>query len=859
MTSTGNTAALEPPSRQAPHPSEWVLAYRLARRELRGGINGFRVFLACLALGVAAIAAVGSLSQGLLSGLQHDGRAILGGDVELRLIHRIATPEQRDWLSAKASRLSEVVELRSMARTQSGERRLVELKAVDQAYPLFGEARSAPAGPLAQLLSQRGGRWGALLEPSLFELLELEKGALLKIGSLEYEVRGRLEAEPDRATRAFILGPRVMVALDSLEQTGLIQPGSLIYDHLRIDLPPGVAVDAWREELTAAFPQAGWRIRDTRNAAAGLSRFIARLTLFMTLVGLTSLLVGGVGIANAVQSYLSGKRPTIATLKTLGAGGSLIFRTYLLQVLAIAALGIGAGLILGAMVQPLAAPLLAERFNFTVPAAVYPASLAIAATFGFLVTLAFSLWPLARTRGITAAALFRDLVAPTRARASWRVMAAILASVLAIAALAALSGDRPLFTLGFIAGAIASLAVFRLSALGVMALAARLPRPRRPSLRLALANLHRPGASTPAVVTSLGLGLTVLVAVVLIEGNLTGQVSESLPERAPGFFFIDLQPDQVAAFEALVARHPGVRSMERVPMLRGRIAAVKGVRPEDMAIPEEVAWVFRGDRGLTWRRERPADARLVAGDWWPPNYSGKPLVSLDAEVGHALGLRPGDSLTINLLGRDLEVEIANLRVIDWSDLSINFVMIFSPGLLENAPQTQMATVELDRDQEVALERAVTDAFPNVSAIRVREALKRVAEVLGKIAIAVQATASVTLLSGILVLAGAIAAGHRRRVYDAVVLKVLGATRPAIAKAFLIEHGLLGLITAFLAAVIGSLAGWVVVEWVMGAEFTLLSGRVVVTALLAGVFTLAIGFAGTWRALSVKPAPLLRNE
>ena len=378
-------------------------------------------------------------------------------------------------------------------------------------------------------------------------------------------------------------------------------------------------------------------------------------------------------------------------------------------------------------------------------------------------------------------------------------------------------------------------------------------------MRLALANLHRPGAPTASVVLAIGLGLTVLVAIAQIEANLASQVRRSLPESAPAFYFLDIQTDQADDFEAAVRAVPGVSELRRVPMLRGRITAVRGVPPEELELSHEIAWVFRGDRGLTWTHEPPPGAEIVAGSWWPADYDGKPLVSLDSEVGEALGLVPGDELTVNLLGRDIDVEIANLRVIEWSNLAINFVLVFSPGLLERAPQTQLATVKVRPDAEDAVDRAVGDRFPSVTVVRVREALEAAALLIGHIATAVSLAALVGLAVGILVLGGAVAASHQRRVYDAVVLKVLGARRATLARAFLYEYGLLGLTAAVLAAAIGSLAAYLVTTELLEMSFVFRPGAVAVGALPGVAIALIFGFAGTWRALSQPAAPLLRNE
>lgn len=860
MTDTALQSAVVPGRRGG--GSTLALAWRLARRELRGGLGGFRVFLLCLLLGVAAIAAVGSLSQAMLGGLADNGRALLGGDAELRVIHRPATPEQLAWLEENSSRLSRAADMRAMARAEvpGGGRRLVELKAVDGAYPLHGTLSTETPGEDPLPLGAEEGAWGALVDPALLSRLDIAVGDSLRIGSLSYEVRGTVSREPDRAAQAFTLGPRVLVHYDSLAETGLEQPGSLIYYQYRLDLPEGESTADWRRRVDRAFPDAGWRVRDINRAAPGVDRFIVQVSLFMTLVGLTALLVGGVGIANAVHAFLDGKRNTIATLKCLGAPSRLIFATYLGQVLALALLGILGGVVLGSLAPAVAGPLLAERLNFELSGGLQPSALLLAAVFGLLTTLVFTLWPLARAQGIPAGSLFREVVQRSASRPPAWALLALGVSGLLLALTAVYGTDGGDVAVGFVVGAVAALLVFRLAAAGIAWAARRLPRPRRPDLRLAVANLYRPGASTGSVVTSLGLGLTVLVTIALIEGNLRHQVVAQLPEEAPGFYFIDIQPDQVERFDALVAAHPGVEAMERVPMLRGRIMRVNGLRPDEMNVDPDVAWVFRGDRGVTWSAEPPAGSRITAGEWWPPDYSGPPLVSLEAGIAERIGIGPGDRVTVNLLGRDLEAEIANLRPVDWSELSINFVMVFSPGLVQQAPQSHIATVTLDAAQEEALEAAVADAFPNVSAVRVKEALESLAQMLRAIATAVTLTASVTVAAGLLVLAGAVAAGQRRRVYDAVVLKVLGARRRDVLRSFLLEFGLMGLIAALLAVGFGTAAAWAVLTTVMRVEsFTFLVAPVFLTAAAAVAVTLAFGFAGTWRALAQKAAPLLRND
>ena len=834
------------------------LALRLARRELRAGLQGFRVFLACIALGVAAIAGVGSLSSALIGGLRADGQTLLGGDVELRLTHRPADPEQRAYIDG-AGRTIEIVELRSMAHADDGRRSLVELKGVPDGYPLFGQLRVQGGGDPVALLAVRDGLPGALAEPALLARLRLGVGDSLRIGDSRYRIAGAIAHEPDRGADAFVLGPRLLVSHDSLAATGLIREGSLIRYRYRIALPPGTALEGWLDDLHEAFPQAGWRIRDVRNGAPGLRRFVDRMRLFLTLVGLTALLVGGLGVANAVKGYLDGKTGTIATLKCLGAPAGLVFRLYLLLVMLLAGLGVAIGLAVGALAPLALSGLLQAYLPFNAAIGLYWQPLLLSAAFGLLTAFAFAVWPLARAREVPAGALFRDVAAPSAGRPKLRFILLTGVALALLAGLAIVTAEQKLFAVWFVCGAAAAMLAFLGAGHGIVTLARRLPRPRNALVRLALTNLHRPGAATVSVVLSFGLGLSVLVAVGSLQGNISQQITGQLPKQAPAFFFIDILPDQVETFTRTALEVPGVGDITRVPSLRARIVKVNGVPAEQITPTPDVAWALRGDRALTYSARPPRDALIVEGRWWLPDYQGPPLISLDAVVARGLGIGIGDTLTMNILGREITASIANLRSIDWSTLGINFVIVFAPGALEAAPHTYIATAEASPAAEIPLQTAITDAFTNVTAVRVREVLESANKILQNIGIAVRGTAVITLIAGVLVLAGAMAAGHRRRVFEAVVLKVLGATRGRVLATHLLEYAILGLVTALLAAVVGTLAAYLVVTEVLQANWLFLPGAVATTAGLSLALTIGTGLAGTWAALRQRPAPLLRNE
>jgi len=840
-----------------------LIALRFARRELRGGVRGLRIVLACLALGVGAIAAVGSLREGIERGLSTEGRRILGGDLEIQSGAQGLPDTLRDWLCARGGQISDVVQMRSMLVASgtggaTGERQLVELKAVDGAYPLVGAAAVA-SGTLQDALAERDGVAGLVAEQVVLDRLGVQPGALVRVGRSTVQLRGVLVNEPDRVAAPTILGPRAMIAAAALPATELVQPGSLLNYDLRVVLPPGTDPVATATALRAAFPDQGWRIRNASEAAPGVARFIDQTSLFMTLVGLTALLVGGIGVATGVRAWLEARARTIATLRCLGASTRTIFTVFLIQILALSAVGVLIGVAAGAVLPIVGVQLLGDALPVPPQAGLYPRSLALAATYGLLTAGAFSLWPLARASQIPGAALFRDALLPMHMRARpWLVLTQGIL-IAALVGLTVVASPERGFALWFCGGALATLLLFRLGGGALMALARRAPRLSAPWARLGVANLYRPGAATPLMLVSLGLGLSTLAAVALIQGNIRNQVLEQLPANAPTFYFIDIQNDQLGRFQQVLHAQAGVGDIAEVPSLRARLIAVNGVPAEQVHATPDTQWALRGDRGLTYSRTVPEGSRLVAGEWWPTDYAGPPLVSFDAGLAHGWGVGIGDTLRVNVLGRDIDLRIANLRDIAWRSLSINFTMVASPGLLEQAPHTHIATVRAAAANESAILRAVTDALPNVSGIRVADVLGAVAALVGKIAAALAATGSVTLASGALVLMGAVAAGQRRRMAEAVVLKTLGATRRQIRSAWLVEFGVIGAAAGLIAAAVGTLASWGVVHFLMRADWVFLPGILATTILGCITLMLAFGYAGTASALRTRAAPFLRNE
>ncbi|GLK81874.1 ABC transporter permease [Methylopila turkensis] len=837
---------------------------RIAARELRGGVQGFVVFLLCLALGVAAIAGVGSLARGLTEGLQREGRVILGGDASFSLIHREATAQERATLDAKG-RVSGIAAMRAMARAPSGDSTLVELKAVDGAWPLVGAATLDPARPLADLLAERDGVYGAVVDPALLARLNLKVGDRVELGVSTFELRATLEREPDQLSAGLGFGPRVLVSDAALRASELLQPGSLVRWTYRVVLPGAASDDqvaALIADVEREAKDAGFEARSRLNAAPQLERNLNRFTQFLTIVGLTALIVGGVGVANAVAAFVDRKRETIATLKSVGASGRTVFLIHLAEVAALGLLGIAIGLAAGAAIPFAAAWALKDLLPLPLAPSVFPRELALAFAYGALTALAFTFWPLGRAHDVPVAALFRDQVDPGR---RWPRSAYIVATVLAVAALATLavyaSYDRRIAGI-FVVAAIAAFVALRLVASGVMALAARLPRPKTVELKLALANIHRPGALTPSVVLSLGLGLVLLVALTLIDSSIRRQLSNELPQKAPAFFFLDIPSAERDAFDEAVRRDAPDAELNSVPMLRGSFVSIKGQPVDEVSVDPEFRWALRGDRGVTFAETPPEGSKVVEGEWWAKDHAGDVLVSFDRRLANALGLVIGDEIEVNVLGRTIGAKVANLREIAWETMGINFFMVFSPNAFAGAPYMNLATVAFpggaDDARELGLLRDLTKAFPSLTAVRVKDALASINVIVGNLALAIRAASAVTLVASVLVLAGALAAGRRRRVYEAVVLKTLGATRWRLLAAFAAEYALLGLVTAVFGLVVGSLAAWGVTSNIMRIDFAFDPLGAGFAALVSLMLTVTLGLIGAWRVLGETPARHLRN-
>ena len=835
-------------------------AWIFATRELRSGLRGFGIFLACLALGIAAIAAVGSTRTAILKGLERDGAALLGGDAELQFTYRFATEDERAWMQNQAVQVSEITDFRSMIVVPAGtdappERALTQVKSVDAAYPLVGEVKLSPEMPLNQAIAANG----AVMERVLADRLGLSIGDSFNIGTGTFRLSAILQREPDSAGGGFGLGPRTLVRTESLANAGLLQTGTLFDTKYRMLLPEGTELAALERDAEQRFANSGLRWTDARNGAPGVQQFVDRLGAFLVLVGLSGLAVGGVGVSAAVRSYLERKTSVIATLKTLGASRSTIFATYAIQISLLTILSIAIGLVLGAALPLALAPIIEARLPVPAEFSVHPKPLIEAAIYGAFAAAIFTLWPLARTENIRAATLFRDALGHDNAlpRKRYLFLTAGLVAALVLSAIA-FSGTAFL-TLWTAGGIIAVLGVLALAARGLRALAAAATKMHalrgRPALRLALGAIGGPREQASSAILSLGLGLSVLAAVGQIDGNLRGAIAQDLPDVAPSYFFVDIQSDQLNGFNARLAGDPAVSRVDTAPMLRGVISKINDRPAKEVAGDH---WVLQGDRGVTYAQTAADGVTITQGSWWPADYTGAPQISFAAEEAEEMGLVLGDTMTINILGRDITGTITSFREVDFSTAGIGFILTMNPAALQGAPHSHIATVYATPEAEAEILRDLAGTFPNITAIRVADAIARVGELLASLAAATSLGASATLITGFLVLIGAAAAGVDARTFEAAVLKTLGASKGVILQSFALRAGLLGAAAGTIALVAGLTFAWAVSTFVMETSFAIVWGNAL-AIIIGGVAATMLAFLGyAWGPLKARPAGILRR-
>ena len=833
-----------------------TLSLVFARRELRSGVAGFRIFLACLALGVAALAAAGSTAEAFRQGLAAQSRAILGGDVAISIQGRRFSPGE-EAAFVRLGRTTKTFAVRAMAESADG-RRLAEVRGVDDAYPLAGHVDLSGAPDLAAATATKDGLPGAAVEPGLLDRLRLRLGQTFRIGDQAFVIRAILLSEPDRLGHGFALGPGVLVSRTVLEASGLLGADALFGETMRVALPSGARPADVARRLTKAFPDGGLRIRTRNEAAAGLGRLIDQLEFFLSFIGLAALLAGGLGVSSAVSTYLDARKPAIAVLKALGADGALIRNLYLIQVGALAVLGVAIGLAIGAASPFLLGWIAHDRLPVPALFAVYPQPLVKAGLFGLMAAAAFSLLPLARARSTPPSSLFRRDLAG-RVGLGLETIGVGLA-VAGLIGLVLLTAPSLLVAAAMVLGVAVGFGLLWLLGQGATRLAARLRRFTHGAVRIGLANLSGPGSAARTASPSIGFGVALLTAVVLIQSSLLAEVTDVAPRTAPSMVFTQIPYDQSQAFDASLRAVMGALTPDRYrryPFATGRITRIAAAPIDRSRIDKAQLWAFDQDVSLSTIAGAPADANLTAGAWWPADYQGPPEIILDADVAHGAHLQVGQSITVSVLGRPLDARIAGLRKVELGQFGASFPLILDPAALQGANLRGVAIARTTRLQEAQIITRLGRDFPGVNVISVREQLEAAAKIFNQLAWAVRGAAAVAALAGLLVLIGAVASTAQARAREAAILKVLGSGRMQILAAYAVEYGVVGLIAGMAGVALGAATAFPIVTRVFQARFAIdWSGLVGVLVAVACVGAAAGGVAAL-AALARRPAPVLR--
>ncbi|NRA86950.1 MAG: FtsX-like permease family protein [Rhizobiales bacterium] len=857
------------------------LAYKWAKRETLsnfknggfwGGVRGFGIFLTAIFLGVFAIALVGSFSASLNSGLNGSGQVLLGGDVDLRITNQFADDKLLDHLKSRGQ-ISQVTHFRGMARSivDQDNAILVDAKSIDNQYPLVssldiennGNVEKLSPSQAAAGLAKKDNKFGLYVDQALLFRLNISANDDLKFGEQIFEIRGVIKSEPDRISAPFTFGPRIILSREAMLQSGLIETGSIFdeYHKLLLNDKSEKAIETFNKELKQNFPLLAVKVQDKTNAAPNLKTMTTRLTIFLTLISLTILVVGGVGIANSVKLYVESKRTSIATFKSLGATDGLIFRLYGLQILAITVLGVVAGIILGAAIPFLTISVLHGLLPLPLDANIFVMPLLDAAIFGFLVSALFSLIPLAAIYNISPRSLYRSHIESSSTHFTYKFIIPILV-ILALLVWRALAlADYSPIATQFVGAIFVIFFILRFLGFVINYIMRKLPRSKRPELRLAISNMARPQSPLTTIIISLGLGLTLLVTISMVEGNIAKQLNEELPDRAPAFFLIDIKKDEVKPLNALLNGMNSVEKIETVPLMRGKITQIRGIEVSKIKIPEGQNWVTRGSRGLTYSETLPDNSTLSAGKWWANDYEGEPLVSITDGIGEAFGLKIGDTITISLFSREITAKIASFRKVNWQGLSINFVMVFSPNTLRDAPHVHMATITLKPtstiEDEAEIQKQLVKNFPTVTTIAMRNALEVAYNLTSQLTLVIRLAGGLTLITGFLVLGGAIAAGNRARTYDMVILKALGTSRKRLLSVLIAEFAILGIVASIIALILGGIAASAVLD-LMNIPSTFMWDRAIITLVLGTLSVLLLGLFGTYRILGKKAAQYLQS-
>lgn len=823
-------------------------------RDIRSGFRSFYLALICLVIGLASITTVQVAATSILESIQKNSRTILGADWVVRQIYNPIGELEHQWILDRGGEISETIEMRPMLiNPVTGDTVLVELKIIDDAYPLYGDVTLLSEQKFSERVQQ-----GLILDPSLKERLGINEGQNLQLGDIQIPVTGWIANEPDRAgSGRFGLAPRVIMSRSQFKKTRLEKPGSLISYDTRVKWKEQSIPSA--EDFQTSFPTATWRLTTYENASPQIQRFVKNLLQFMTLVGLSALLIGGIGVANGLGIFFEKRLASIAIYKMIGVPQNILRKIYGYQIAMMTGIGVMVGVGIGAIIPIIGLSFIRDMLPFPIELNYSFESLTTPAIFGVLITWIFALWPFGKAELTSPLLLFRQGLPENVKRPAFDILIIMITLVICLSGFIFVMAVDQKFALYFIIGAFTCFIVFWGIGFLIRKATGKMAEKMTLIPRLALTNLGGPRSATILTLVSIGIGLTVLGGITLIDRNMRGILTERMPKDAPSFFFLDIQPSQKSDFETMIGNWPNARKLMMTPNLRGRIISINGVKAEDALIDQKERWLLQNDRGFTYLAKQPEHSAVTSGEWWPENYQGEPLISVVDDVERGFGIKVGDKITVNILGRDITAKVANIREVNWTSFTINFAITFAPGILNNAPHNWLATVIAPIGEEAALQKEISRQFPNVSMVRVSEAVKSIQTILSQMVSAVRIMAILALVTGVFVLAGALISTRIQRSYDIVILKVLGMSRRQMLSGLGIEFMILGVTASLIAALLGIAISWGVLDPLMDLGwifYPLLTGGIILSGLLIIFVT---GLLTMWSILNASAGTYLRNE
>lgn len=841
-------------------------AIRTGLLDMRGDMRRFLLLIICLAVGTALIAGVSTVGASITRAIDMNAAELMGGDLELSRADRWANEQELERLRQYGT-VSTVVD--TNLRAQSGQNdAFVDLMAVGDTYPLLGQVLSPQLGadisPF-EFLSAQNGVFGALVDPLMLDQLDLEVNDRFRLGGTAFEVRGLLTKLPDGPVRGFRLGLTALISttgLAEISDRSSPLPGLGNWFRYKV-LLNGQNSEEARAEIEEEFADSGWAVRTARDGLGAMVRYYDLFMRFLVIVGLGSLLIGGVSVWTSMQSYITERGTVIAIMRSMGANRARIFIHFFAQVAMLAAIGVAIGLVIGLGAALLILPIIGQAIGIDLSPTISLQPPLVAAGAGFLTAFAFSYLPLQQAQIVRPVLLFRSkgLAAPPvdwRALVtSWQVLPLIAAGIAFFGLAYAMTGDPVLVAAFCIASALAAL-MFQLFVWLVQFALSRTPNLRIKLVRNALRAISGPGSNAPSVVVSVGMALAMLILVLVLQGNLRQEFFGASAFDVPTLVASDLFPDEIETLAGMTGPQSDLASFVATPMLRGALTKINGVSAQTIRTRgPEATFLLSGEVPLTYRRALPPSSKIVSGEWWDADYQGPGLISLHQNLRSGLGVEIGDTLTFSIFGEPIDVTIASFRDYSWQG-GIDFLATFSPGVIEQFPTTLFAAVTANPGREDALERTLATNLVEVRFIAIGDTLQQITNALSQLSLAASLVGGLAVGNGLLVLVGSLASGRRQREADTIITRVLGGTRRTLIATALLQYFVLAAIAAIPATLIGIFLGWLVSQVMFAVDFTLGTDALGTVLILAIITTTLLGGTTILRAASARPARLLRD-